>query len=57
MAIEKQRPERGLTPWQPYREKEEIGRRFEDFFGRPFLPAAWRRFPSGEMVWSPAIDK
>jgi len=56
MAIEKKRPERGLTPWQPFREMEEIGRRFEDFFGRPFLPAMWWRFPSEEMAWSPAID-
>jgi HSP20 family protein len=56
MATEKQRPERGLTLWQPFREMEEMGRRFEDFFGRPFLPATWRRFPSEEMVWSPAID-
>jgi HSP20 family protein len=56
MAIEKQRPERGLSIWQPFREMEEMGRRFEDFFGRPFLPAMWRRFPSEEMAWSPTID-
>jgi HSP20 family protein len=35
---------------------EEIGRRFEDVFGRPFLPGIWRAFPSEEMVWAPAID-
>lgn len=56
MTLQKRKPERGLTPWQPYREMEELGRRFEDFFGRPFLPAAWRHFPSEEMVWTPAID-
>jgi HSP20 family protein len=56
MAIEKRKPERGLAMWQPFREMEEMGRRFEDFFGRPFLPSIWRRLPSEEMVWSPAID-
>jgi HSP20 family protein len=56
MTLERRKPEKGLTPWQPYREMEEMGRRFEDFFGRPFLPAIWRRFPSEEMIWSPAID-
>ena len=56
MTIERRKPDKGLTPWQPYREMEEMGRRFEDFFGRPFLPAMWRHFPSAEMIWSPAID-
>ncbi len=56
MTLERRKPEKGLTPWQPYREMEEMGRRFEDLFGRPFLPALWRRFPLEEMVWSPAID-
>jgi HSP20 family protein len=35
---------------------EEMGRRFEDVFGRPFLPGIWRLLPSEEMVWAPAID-
>jgi HSP20 family protein len=56
MAIGKQRSESGLTVWQPFREMEEIGRHFEDFFGRPFLPAMWRRFPSEEMAFSPTLD-
>jgi HSP20 family protein len=56
MTIERREPEKGLTPWQPYRELEEMGRRFEDVFGRPFLPGLWRRFPSEEMVWAPAIN-
>ena len=33
-----------------------MGRRFEDVFGRPFLPGIWRVFPSEEFVWAPAID-
>ena len=56
MTIERREPENGLTPSQPYRELEEIGRHFEDVFGRPFLPGLRRRFPSEEIVWSPAID-
>jgi HSP20 family protein len=56
MALEKQRPDRGITIWQPFREMEEMGRRFEDYFGRPFLPALWRHFPTEEMGWSPALD-
>ena len=56
MIIERQKPEKGLTAWQPSREVEEIGRRFEDIFGRPFLPGIWRVFPSEELVWAPAID-
>jgi len=56
MAMERWKLEKGLTPGQPSREMEEVGRRFEDVFGRPFLPGIWRAFPSQEMVWAPAID-
>ena len=56
MTIERRKPEKGLTSWQPSREMEDMGRHFEDVFGRPFLPGLWRRFPSEEMVWAPAID-
>jgi HSP20 family protein len=56
MAPDKQKTEKGLAVWQPFREMEDVGRHFEDLFGRPFLPAIWRRFPSEEMIWSPAID-
>jgi HSP20 family protein len=56
MTTERRQPEKGLTAWQPLREVEEVGRRFEDVFGRPFLPGIWRVFPSEEMVWAPAIN-
>jgi len=56
MTIERRNPEKGLTALQPSREMEEVGRRFEDIFGRPFLPGIWRAFPSEEMVWAPAIN-
>ena len=55
MAMERWRPVRGLIPWQPFSELEELGRRFEDIFGRPILPM-WRRFPLEERGWVPSID-
>jgi len=56
MTTEKRKQERSLTPQHKSREMEDTGRRFEDIFGRPFLPGIWRSFPSEEMVWAPAID-
>jgi len=56
MVLERWRPFRGITPWRPFRELEEMERRFEDAFGRPFAPAAWRRFPMREMAWAPAVE-
>jgi HSP20 family protein len=56
MTIERRKPEKGLTAWQPSREMEEMGRYFEDVFGRPFLPAAWRRVPSEDLAWVPSIE-
>ena len=32
-----------------------MARRFEDIFGRPFAPAAWRRLPQ-EVGWAPPIE-
>ena len=56
MVIERWRPGRGLTPWNPFRELEEIERRFGDIFGRPIVPGIWRRVPVEEMGWAPAIE-
>ncbi len=56
MAMERWRPRWGVVPWRPFRELEEMERRFEDILGRPFTPAAWRRFPIEERGWAPAID-
>jgi HSP20 family protein len=56
MAIERRKPQKDLTVLQPSREMEEMGRYFEDVFGRPFLPAAWRRVPSEDLVWAPSIE-
>jgi len=33
-----------------------LERRFEDIFGRPFLPSVWRRLPIEERGWAPPIE-
>ena len=53
MTMERWRPRRGLTSWRPFRELDELQRRFEDFL--PSLPAL-RRFPFDNGEWIPAID-
>jgi HSP20 family protein len=55
MTTKKPKSQRGLSVWHPFKDVEEIERRFEDFFGLPFLPAL-RRFYSERMGWSPAIE-
>ena len=49
MVMERWKPGWGITPWRPLREIADWERRFEDFFGRPLLPAE-------ETNWMPAID-
>jgi HSP20 family protein len=56
MEIEKRRPGPGLIPWRPFRDLEEMQRRFDDVLGWPLLPAVWRRIPAAEMGWAPAVD-
>ena len=56
MTMERWRPTRGLTPWSPFRELEEMERRFDEVFGRSFLPSIWSRLPVEKMNWAPAID-
>jgi len=55
MTMERWRPGRGLIPWRPFRELEEIERRFGDIFGQSLLPA-WRHLPLEEKGLVPAID-
>ena len=45
-----------MERWRPLRELGELERRFEDIFGRPFLPAVWRRLPMEERGWAPPIE-
>jgi HSP20 family protein len=56
MEMKRWRPVRGLVPWRPSRELEEMERRFDDVLSWPLLPAVWRRIPTMEMGWAPAID-
>jgi HSP20 family protein len=56
VAIEKQKAEKQIVPQKSSREIEDIRNSFEDVFGRSFLPAIWRRVPSEETIWAPAID-
>ena len=56
MTMERWRPTRGLTPWSPFRELEEMERRFDEMFGRSILPSIWRRVPAEQMAWAPSID-
>jgi len=56
MEMERWRPRRRLIPWRPFRELEEMERGFNDLFSWPTLPAIWRRIPTMEMGWAPAID-
>ena len=56
MVLERWRPGWGITPWRPLRGLEEMERRFDEMFGRPFSPAVWRRFPLEERGWAPSID-
>lgn len=54
MVMERWRP--SFRPWGPFRELEEMGRRFEEIVGRPLLPAQWRRLPAEERGWTPLIE-
>jgi HSP20 family protein len=53
MTMERWRPRRGLIPWRPFRELDELQRRFEDIW--PFWPSL-RGFPFETGEWAPAID-
>ncbi|MFW6126467.1 MAG: Hsp20/alpha crystallin family protein [Chloroflexota bacterium] len=56
MSMERWRPQWGLTPWRPFRELEEMGRRFEDLFGRSLFPAVMRPWTREAGPWMPAIE-
>ncbi|MBI4295574.1 MAG: hypothetical protein HY667_00505 [Chloroflexi bacterium] len=55
MTTERRRFRR-RPPLRPFRELEEMRRRFEDEVTRPFMRAIWERIPEEDRGWSPAID-
>jgi HSP20 family protein len=50
------RPGWGIRPWRPFRELEDVERRFDELFNRPYLPRLWRRLPVEEIGWTPTIE-
>lgn len=54
MVLQRWSPRRTMTAWRPFQELEEMEQRFEDLFGRSFMPV-WRRSPSSD-EWMPSID-
>jgi len=54
MVLERWRPGWGIRPWRPF--PEELERRFEEIFSRPWLPTVWRRLPSEERGWTPPLE-
>ena len=56
MTMEGWRPGWGLTPSKSMREFDELGRHFEDLFGRSFMPVALGRLPMEQKAWIPAIE-
>ena len=53
MATERTRSGRGIVPWRPFRDLDEVQRRFEDMW--PVWPFTGR-FPGWDGEWMPAID-
>ena len=56
MVMERWRPVRRLVPWQSFRELGEMAKSFEDILGRSSLSATWRRLPTVEREWAPALE-
>jgi HSP20 family protein len=56
MTMERRKSQKDLTVRQPSREMEEVGKYFEDVFGRPYLPAAWRQAAAEDLVWAPSME-
>ncbi len=53
--MERWKPHRGLTPWRPLRELDELQRYLEDVLGRQFMPKAWQPILK-EIEWPPPIE-
>ncbi len=56
MVLDRWRPIRRQFPLSLFRELEETGRHFDNLLGGVALPAIWRRLPTQEREWSPAVE-
>jgi HSP20 family protein len=56
MVTQKQRPEKSVSVWQPFKEIEEIDRRLGNVDRRPAWRTMWNHMPSEEMIWAPTVD-
>jgi HSP20 family protein len=55
MVIQERKPDKEVTVWRPFRELEDMERRFDDYMGWPFWRTMWRRSPFAEM-WAPPME-
>jgi len=56
MEANKRKTQTGVTIKHPNRQVGAAGKRFEDVFGRNYLPATWQGLNSEDMLWAPVID-
>jgi HSP20 family protein len=56
MATERKKAETAVTVWQPFRDLENMERRWGDFFGRSVFPSILRRLTPDGMGLSPAVE-
>lgn len=55
MVMERWRPS-AMGPWRSRRLMEDLDRFLEEGFPNWALPSTWRRFPTEEMAWAPAME-
>jgi HSP20 family protein len=55
MAIERWKPQRGLTPWSSYRDIADMEHQIDRMFGDSLFPSLWSRVPEAK-AWFPDID-
>ena len=56
MPIQRWIPRWGIHPWQPSSEVENLEQHYWSNYDHPYWPMAWRRVPTEEMGWLPAIE-
>jgi HSP20 family protein len=56
MATGRMRIGRDPLPFRPFRDLEEMRRRFDEDVIQPVMHAVWQRIPEEAKSWSPAVD-